>query len=242
MDERSARRSEAASAAARAARLRRPPPGSRTGPRSRRRGGAGRPRPRPSGSLHRAERPRRGGGIGQQGRRVIEFAPTIARHQRRRSARPGDVWHLDEVRVKARGEPLALTDDRPGRARSWWDLAAPARREGRKAAAGSASEVGGPPAEAHRHRHAGPPRGSEARVGTSQRASVSQGAQQRMQNQPPAIRLARAGDAKPPAHGRQAPTARRIVGMVWENLTSEWIFTPVAVTDAVSVVMPPAAR
>ncbi|PZX12352.1 putative transposase [Palleronia aestuarii] len=35
---------------------------------------------------------------------VIKFGPAIACNLRRRSARPCDIWHLDEVRVKARGE------------------------------------------------------------------------------------------------------------------------------------------
>ena len=34
---------------------------------------------------------------------TVEFGPTIARGLRRRTARPGDVWHLDELRVTIRG-------------------------------------------------------------------------------------------------------------------------------------------
>lgn len=35
---------------------------------------------------------------------VIKFGPTIAPGLRRRAYRPGDIWHLDEVRVTVRGE------------------------------------------------------------------------------------------------------------------------------------------
>ena len=34
---------------------------------------------------------------------TVKFGPAIARGLRRRTARPGDVWHLDELRVTIRG-------------------------------------------------------------------------------------------------------------------------------------------
>lgn len=40
---------------------------------------------------------------------VIKFGPTISRGLRRRACRPGDVWHLDEVRVTVRGEKFQLS-------------------------------------------------------------------------------------------------------------------------------------
>ena len=36
-------------------------------------------------------------------RRGVRFDPALARERRRRAPRPGDVWHLDEVRVVIRG-------------------------------------------------------------------------------------------------------------------------------------------
>ena len=39
---------------------------------------------------------------------VIKFGPIIARGLRRRACRPGDIWHLDEVRVMVRGETFWL--------------------------------------------------------------------------------------------------------------------------------------
>ena len=35
---------------------------------------------------------------------AAKFGPVIARAVRRRAARPGDIWHLDEVRVVIRGK------------------------------------------------------------------------------------------------------------------------------------------
>ena len=37
-------------------------------------------------------------------RRGMKFGPVLARELRRRTPRPGDVWHLDEVRVVIRGQ------------------------------------------------------------------------------------------------------------------------------------------
>jgi putative transposase len=39
---------------------------------------------------------------------VAKFGPAIARNLRRRQGRSGDVWHLDEVRVRVRGRRLWL--------------------------------------------------------------------------------------------------------------------------------------
>lgn len=39
---------------------------------------------------------------------VIKFGPSIANGLRRRTCRPGEVWHLDEVRVTLRGEAYWL--------------------------------------------------------------------------------------------------------------------------------------
>ncbi len=39
---------------------------------------------------------------------VIKFGPAFARSLRHGSAKPGDIWHLDEVRVKIRGEIYRL--------------------------------------------------------------------------------------------------------------------------------------
>lgn len=39
---------------------------------------------------------------------IAKFGPHIARNLRRRQARPGDVWHLDEVVVKCAGEKFWL--------------------------------------------------------------------------------------------------------------------------------------
>ena len=41
-------------------------------------------------------------------RRVAKFGPVIARGLRRRQARPGRVWHLDEVQASIRGRRLWL--------------------------------------------------------------------------------------------------------------------------------------
>jgi len=42
-------------------------------------------------------------------RRWIEkFAPRIARYLRRRQTQPGDIWHLDEVRVEISGRVIWL--------------------------------------------------------------------------------------------------------------------------------------
>jgi len=39
---------------------------------------------------------------------IAKFGPQIARNLRRRQARPGDIWYLDEVVVKCAGEKLWL--------------------------------------------------------------------------------------------------------------------------------------
>ena len=39
---------------------------------------------------------------------IAKFGPQIARNLRRRQARPGDIWYLDEVVVKCAGEKFWL--------------------------------------------------------------------------------------------------------------------------------------
>ncbi len=39
---------------------------------------------------------------------TVKFGPRIARDLRKRQARPGDVWHLDEVVLKIAGKKLWL--------------------------------------------------------------------------------------------------------------------------------------
>lgn len=39
---------------------------------------------------------------------MVKFGPDIARNLRRRQARPGDIWHLDEVRVEIAGQAFWL--------------------------------------------------------------------------------------------------------------------------------------
>src|ERR671918_96694 len=45
---------------------------------------------------------------------TVKFGPAIARGVRRRTARPGDVWHLDELRVTIRGALVHERDSRFG--------------------------------------------------------------------------------------------------------------------------------
>jgi transposase-like protein len=73
---------------------------------------------------------------------IAKFGPQIARNLRRRQARPGDVWYLDEVRGEMRwNQVLALARGRSAWHRSRRNPAEAPRQKGGQAPAGGIDEA-----------------------------------------------------------------------------------------------------
>lgn len=144
---------------------------------------------------------------------VAKFGPLIARGLRRRQARSGDVWHLDEVWVSIRGRRFWLwraVDEhgtvleetlQPGRdrkaAKRWLAPAAQDRRQATKA---------------HRHRSAGLLCGGKARGRPWPGAPGPQGAGQPRREQPPTVPRPRAGHARSSITWQLAALRRHALG------------------------------
>ena len=82
-----------------------------------------------------------------------KFGPVIARGLRRRQARPGRVWHLDEVQATIRGRRFWLWCATGGHGTVLEEMLQPRRdRKAAKRWLAPAAEEGWRPAEADRHR------------------------------------------------------------------------------------------
>ena len=140
---------------------------------------------------------------------VAKFGAVIARGLRRRPARPGDVWHLDEVPVRVRGRRFWLWRAVDERGVVLDEILQPHRdRKAAKRWLAAPLEDRRPSAEAHRHRQAAFPCGHQARDRPHPRAPSAQGIEQPRREQPPAVPIAGAGDARPPL-ARRAAALRR---------------------------------
>ena len=144
---------------------------------------------------------------------VAKFGPAIARGLRRRQARSGRVWHLDEVQVSIRGQRFWLWRAVDEHGVVLEEILQPRRdRKAAKRLLRRLLKDRRPSAEADRDRQVGLVRGGEARGRARPRAPGAQGAEQPCREQPSAVPIARAADAGPPLSGWAAALRLHALG------------------------------
>ena len=148
---------------------------------------------------------------------TLKFGPTIARGLQSRQARPGRVWHLDEVQVAIRGQRWWLWRAMDEHGVVLEEILQP--RRDRKAAKWLIRHLlktaGCRPKRIVTDKLACLSRG-RARDGARPRAPGTQGAQQPRREQPSVVPITREGDAGPSLTGRAAAFRLEALG-VWRE-------------------------